>query len=183
MADPQHEGHRGAFIEQIGQDSHKGIYSAPNIVLLHAGTNDCNKSIEVETAPARLGNLIELILEHAPDAAVLVCKIIPSKRPDTQQRINDFNDALPDIVSGFTKKGKNVYLVDMHSALTIADLDDDLHPKDVGYVKMANKWYEAILAVDKKGWITEAGTPTTADDCQSTPSWYGEGKIADGAKV
>ncbi|GAW16078.1 hypothetical protein ANO14919_055010 [Xylariales sp. No.14919] len=185
MADKEHEGHRGYFIEQIGQASYVGIGAAPNIVLLHAGTNDCNKSIEVETAPSRLENLIDLILDHSPNATVLVCQIIPSKRYDTQLRINDFNDALPDIVSRFVKKGKKVAIVEMNKALTVADLKDDLHPKDEGYAKMADTYYGAILDADEKGWITKPDKPdsTSPEDCQPTPSWYNLGQIADGAKV
>ncbi|KAH8164209.1 hypothetical protein CIB48_g4019 [Xylaria polymorpha] len=185
MTDNYHEGHRGKFIEQIGEESYLGIGAGPNIVLLHAGTNDCNKSIEVDTAPERLANLIDLILDSSPDAVVLVCQIIPSKRSDTQVRIKNFNDALPDIVDQFVAKKKKVHLVDMNKALTIADLKDDLHPKDVGYAKMADTWYDAILAVDKKNWISKPGKPTSTspENCQSTPSWYKVGQIADGAKV
>ncbi|KAJ8127625.1 hypothetical protein O1611_g6011 [Lasiodiplodia mahajangana] len=185
MADNQHEGHRGKFIEEIGEESYVGIGAAANIVLLHAGTNDCNKSIDVDTAPERLGNLIDLILDHSSDAVVLVCQIIPSKRPDTQIRIKNYNDAIPDIVDKFVEDGKKVYLVDMNSALTQDDLADDLHPNDQGYAKMADTYYDAINAVDEKGWITEPGEPdsTSPDACASTPSWYYEGQIADGAKV
>ncbi|KAI0908236.1 hypothetical protein F4823DRAFT_599838 [Ustulina deusta] len=73
----------------------------------------------------------------------------------------------------------------MDKALTVADLADDLHPKNVGYAKMAATYYDAILAVDKKGWISKPGKPssTSPEACQSTPSWYNVGKIADGAKV
>ena len=57
--------------------------------------------------------------------------------------------------------GKHVHLVDMHSALTTADLIDGIHPNASGYDKMAAVWYNALRAVP--GSIgSPAATPTTS---------------------
>ncbi|MDP9869149.1 MULTISPECIES: hypothetical protein [Streptosporangium] len=32
-------------------------------------------------------------------------------------------------------------------------LQNDAHPTDAGYAKMADAWYSAISAADAKGWI------------------------------
>jgi lysophospholipase L1-like esterase len=48
--------------------------------------------------------------------------------------------------------GKHIALVDMYAAFTAnasyktALMNDDLHPKDTGYVLMAQTWYAAIKA-------------------------------------
>ncbi|KAJ8111527.1 hypothetical protein ONZ43_g5602 [Nemania bipapillata] len=189
MADRDHEGHRGFIIDEINTASDVGIYTAPNIVLLHAGTNDMNKDVDVGNAPERLENLINKIFEHSSHAAVFVCQIIPSTTTATQTRINAFNDAIPGVVSKYVNAGKNVTMVSMNKALTTADLKDNLHPNDGGYVKMADAYYAAIKEADKKGWILAPGkaelapSSTGPESCQSTPSWYKVGQIADGAKV
>jgi cellulase/cellobiase CelA1 len=51
--------------------------------------------------------------------------------------------------------GKHVHLVDMHSAVTTADLTDGIHPTAAGYDKMAATWYTALRAVP--GSIGTAG--------------------------
>ncbi len=189
FVDRQHEGHRGFRIEEISDDSDTGIYAAPNIVLLHAGTNDMYQNSYVEKAPARLGNLIDKIYKHSPNAALFVCQIIPSKTASIQSRIDDFNSAIPSLVAKYRDDGKHVTMVSMNKALTTSDLKDFLHPNDEGYVKMADAWYAAIKEADEKGWIVKPGkaeeppTNTSPSNCQASPSWYKIGKIADGAKV
>ncbi|KAI1428363.1 SGNH hydrolase-type esterase domain-containing protein [Xylaria sp. FL1777] len=187
--DDQHEGHRGYLIDEINSASDLGIYAAPNIVLLHAGTNDMYHDSNVGNAPTRLENLINKIYSHSPKAAVFVCQIIPSKTGSIQARINDFNDAIPSVVAKYVDAGKHVTMVSMNEALSTSDLADFLHPNDGGYVKMANAYYAAIQEADDKGWIVEPGeaqTPpssTSPDSCRASPSWYKIGQIATGAKV
>ncbi|KAL5341746.1 hypothetical protein BJX70DRAFT_395479 [Aspergillus crustosus] len=190
MSDQNHEGHRGYTIDGIADASSTGIWAAPNIALLHAGTNDMKDAIDLPNAPNRLADLMDLIWAHSEDAVILVCQIIPSTTSAIQGRVEDFNNALPALVDEYTGKGKTVALVAMNKALTTADLADNLHPKDEGYVKMANAYYAAIEAADEKGWISKPGkaqapppSPANAEDCRPTPSWYNVGQIADGAKV
>jgi hypothetical protein len=40
--------------------------------------------------------------------------------------------------------GENVSLVDMHSAISLSDMVDKLHPNDSGSSKMAQVWFHAI---------------------------------------
>ncbi|KAI0966099.1 SGNH hydrolase-type esterase domain-containing protein [Xylaria arbuscula] len=184
FADWEHEGHRGFIIDQINESSDLGIYAAPNVVLLHAGTNDMYHNIDVEAAPTRIGNLIDKIYEHSPNAAVFVCQIIPSKTASIQARIDDFNTAIPSLVDKYRNNGKSVTLVSMNNALTTSDLYDFLHPNDGGYEKMANAWYAAIEEADEKGWIVEPGTaenpPTDAnpESCQVSATTNGNFKPA-----
>ena len=58
-----------------------------------------------------------------------------------------FNAAIPGIVQSKVNAGKHVHLVDMHSALTTADLIDGIHPTAGGYDKMAARWYSALQSV------------------------------------
>ncbi|KAI0451451.1 SGNH hydrolase-type esterase domain-containing protein [Xylaria acuta] len=157
FADDQHEGHRGFLIDEINTASDLGIYAAPNVVLLHAGTNDMYPDSNVGNAPSRLENLINKIFAHSPKAAVFVCQIIPSKTSSIQARIDDFNNAIPAVVSKYVDAGKHVTMVSMNKALSTSDLADFLHPNDGGYVKMADAYYSAIQEADEKDWIVEPG--------------------------
>ncbi|KAI0095577.1 SGNH hydrolase-type esterase domain-containing protein [Nemania sp. FL0031] len=181
MTDRDHEGHRGFIIDEINTASDVGIFAAPNIVLLHAGTNDMNKDVDVGNAPSRLENLINKIFDHSPNAAVFVCQIIPSTTTATQARIDVFNDAIPSLVSKYITAGKNVTMVSMNTALTTADLKDNLHPNDGGYVKMADAYYAAIQEADAKGWILAPGQGEPASDGDFKPAWNKKGVVATGA--
>ncbi|KAL2828335.1 hypothetical protein BJY01DRAFT_255398 [Aspergillus pseudoustus] len=190
FADTAHEGYRGFFISEIGASSSLGRYAAPNIVLMHAGTNDMHKNIDILNAPSRLGDLIELVFETAPDAVIFVAQIIPANNAVKQARINDFNAAVPRVVQGFLDKGKKVVIVRMDRALSVADLHDELHPSVAGYAKMADAWYEAIEAADVDGLITKPGkamapppTPAGPENCRPSPNWYKTGAKALGPQA
>lgn len=188
MEDGDSEGHRGFVIDEIAGSSGIGMAAAPNIVLLHAGTNDMNKdNIDYRNAPNRLKKLMEKIWDYSPDALILVAKIIMSKTAQTQYRIEDFNHEIPEMVKSF--KDKKVAIVEMDTLLDRWDMKDNLHPADKGFRKMADAWYAAILDAEKQGLITKPGKASTPPDqtsvagCKSTPSWYNVGEIASGAKV
>jgi hypothetical protein len=53
--------------------------------------------------------------------------------------------------------GRHVHLVDMHAALTPADLIDGIHPNAGGYDKMAASWFAALRSVP--GSIGNPGQP------------------------
>jgi lysophospholipase L1-like esterase len=179
LPDLDNEGHSGWIISQIAgiADSVLATYR-PNIVTLHIGTNDMNRSIDVATAPARLGALIDQILRDAPDTTVLVATLVPSTDAGTEARVVAYNQAIPGVVTQRQGQGKHVRLVDM-SAVTAADMADSLHPNDNGYVKMANAFNLGVQQSLAAGWIHEpvqAG-PTCTD---ATGGWLGRGQIATG---
>src|SRR5262249_13855023 len=63
LPDTDNEGHSGWRIDQIAAsvDGWLSTYQ-PDVVLLHIGTNDMNQNYQVDTAPQRLGALIDRIL-------------------------------------------------------------------------------------------------------------------------
>lgn len=149
------EGHNGYTIDEISDQMPKSLPLRPNVVLLHAGTNDMNRPVDPSGAPQRLGRLIDKILNRCPDGVVLVAKIVLSKSPLIQNRINTFNAEIARVVSQRVEEGKHVLLVDMFDSLTTSDLADDIHPNSRGYKKMADKWRLGIEQAKEKGWIKE----------------------------
>jgi lysophospholipase L1-like esterase len=131
MADKDNQGHPGYTISQIRGVASGGLAFRPNVVLLHAGTNDLNRgnpaSEPNSDAPKRLGALLDDVLKAVPNAVVIVAKIIPAKNSGLAANIKTFNNALPAIVAERVKKGSKVSIVDMN-VLSLSELSDDLHP-------------------------------------------------------
>ncbi|MEV8504983.1 ricin-type beta-trefoil lectin domain protein [Actinoplanes sp. NPDC051475] len=155
LGDHDHEGHSGWKIRDIDASIDGWLRtSAPRTVLLHIGTNDINGNDDVANAPARLSALIDRIRNLAPVAEVFVATITPIADPAGEQRVRTFNAAVPGIVA---QKGARTHLVDLHAALTTADLADGLHPNAGGYDKMAVAWYAALKFVP--GSLTPVSRP------------------------
>jgi hypothetical protein len=92
MSDKDNEGHPGWVIDQISGAANTVANAGikPNVVLLHAGTNDCG-TYGWEDAHTRLGKLIDVVVAKWPEAAVIVAKIIPSTNANTLANIKSFN--------------------------------------------------------------------------------------------
>jgi lysophospholipase L1-like esterase len=197
LGDHDHEGHSGWRIDQLDANIAGWLRtSAPHAVLLHIGTNDVNQNFDLANAPARLSTLVDHILAAAAGVELFVAQITPEADPVLEARIRAYNAALPGVLQG---KGPHVHLVDMHSALTTADLADGVHPTAAGYARMGAVWYSALQSVpaalmpggppagtpvglvnansgrclDVTGGSTAAGTRTIIWDChgQANQQW------------
>lgn len=157
MHDNDNEGHSGFRINQIHDVMDKGLAMRPNVVLLHAGTNDLHRpEIDGETwaeAPQRLGRLLDKVLAGCPDALVMVAKIIQADNAQTVKNLQAFNDALPALVQERSSRGHKVMVVDQ-SVIGVAELIDNLHPSYAGYAHMGDIWYDAIKKAFEQRLIT-----------------------------
>lgn len=145
LGDHDHEGHSGWRIDQLDANIVGWLQAqAPRTVLLHIGTNDVNQNFDVANAPARLSALIDKIRATSPGVELFVATITPESDAAREARVLAYNAAIPGIVA---QKGPLTHLVDMHSALTTADLADGVHPNATGYDKMAARWYQALGTV------------------------------------
>jgi lysophospholipase L1-like esterase len=161
LPDTDNEGHSGWKINDIaGIATNRLSTYRPNIVTLHLGTNDLNQNDNVSTAPDRLGALIDQILVAAPDTTVVVAQLVLSKNASLNALVQTYNTAVASVVATRKNAGKHVQLVSM-SALTTADMSDDLHPNDAGYKKMAASFYAGIQTVIAAGWVKEPVTIST----------------------
>jgi len=125
----------------------------PNIILLMIGTNDVNNSIDLATAPMRLGALLDRMTTDAPSALIVVAKLTPTASDTTNVDVATYNNAIPALVQARAAAGKHILTVDMYAAMTANSsyrttlMHDGLHPNDAGYVVMAQTWYRAINGV------------------------------------
>jgi lysophospholipase L1-like esterase len=163
LGDHDHEGHSGWRIDQIDANIVGWVNTyQPHTVLLHIGTNDVLQNFNLSTAPNRLSTLIDHITNAAPSEEVFVAQIIPLANSSQETAVRNFNASIPGIVQSKVSAGKHVHLVDMHSALTTADLIDGIHPTASGYDKMAAVWYNALLSVSGSVGSPGGGGQTTA---------------------
>ena len=145
-----HEGHDGFTVES-GYSTYgtAGISSlipspafstVPDIVLLHIGTNDLTSTSAKSTTSDRLDTLLTKIVGVAPDALIVVAKVVPLGYSSSDW--DTYNAKIPTVVQTHAGKGQHVVMVDM-SKLPTSQLTG-VHPNDQGYAYMANIWYEAI---------------------------------------
>ena len=168
MPDNYNEGHNSATIRQIAQFATYSLPERPNIVLLHAGTNDLLSDTPADpydSAPERLGDLLDEIISACPDATILVAKIIHNDNPEVARRIAAFNSQIPGLVSARISAGhKNIAAVDFTSIGATEDLADHIHPTDATYRKMGDIWFSAIEDAANKGWIKDPVGPDPPDE-------------------
>src|SRR5215212_521685 len=182
LGDHDHEGHPGWRIDQIDANIVGWLRtSTPHTVLLHIGTNDVLQNFNLGTAPNRLSTLIDHITNTAPTAEVFVAQITPLANAGQDSAARTFNSAIPGIVQSKVNAGRHVHLVDMHSALTTADLTDGIHPTAGGYDKMAATWFNALRSVP--GSIGNQATVdllTNGNIESGTSGWsaFGAGAVA-----
>lgn len=137
----------------------------PNLILLHAGTNDLDDraqySVEGSDAQgmaSRLGDLIDQMVKACPDAVILVAMIIDTCDSHKASRHQAYVDLIPGVVKERRSKGNHVLAVDFTDFPT-SSLYDCLHPNPEGYKTMGDYWYDYIHQVPSK-WISK---PVGAD--------------------
>jgi len=140
-----HEGHDGYTVNQITGfvPPKKAFPMTPHIVLLHIGTNDMTMNMDPTSVANQLDTLISNIVQAAPDALVVVAKIVPLGYSNANY--TSYVAKIPDVVKAHASKNQNVVMVDMNT-LPSSDIkgSGDVHPTDKGYADMANLWYGVI---------------------------------------
>lgn len=137
------EGHSGWKIDQlVPLIPAPALEMVPHIILLMIGTNDMAQNDDLSEAPQRLGSLLDLLAENAPEALIVVATILPFGGASTA--VTTYNAAIPELVEERIAAGKHLLLVDQFDGFPTSELGDGVHPNQQGYARMATVWYEAI---------------------------------------
>lgn len=162
--DRNHEGHGGACAGACGNgyvviadNIRNGLgwldRTPPDIILLHAGTNDLTQNPGITDAwgVESILNEIDAWEQANHPVTVFVARIIRDvpNHGDYELPVAEYNASLDRIVGG--RSGDRVFLVDMEESAGLdyvldADMVDDLHPNESGYNKMADRWKSDLLA-------------------------------------
>ncbi|KAH7303623.1 hypothetical protein B0I35DRAFT_342432, partial [Stachybotrys elegans] len=163
MEDNDHQGHSGKMLADINGYWKESIQARPNVVLVHAGTNNMDLEVDLAGSPGVMEDIIDGLLRNAPDATVVVMPVIWAKDSRMQANTDAFNEKVKSIVETRQSASKHVLLAP--TDITADDLSDKKHPNNKGYQKMAESWFEAILEADSKGWLKEP-VKVDADDLE-----------------
>jgi lysophospholipase L1-like esterase len=140
-----HEGHDGITVTGITGyvPPAKAFSTTPHIVLVHIGTNDMTSNADPTTTANQLDTLVTNLVAAAPNALIVVAKIVPLGYTSTTY--NNYIAKIPGVVSAHAAKNEHVVLVEM-STLPTSDIrgSGNVHPTDQGYADMATIWYAAI---------------------------------------
>ncbi|MFI6966407.1 GDSL-type esterase/lipase family protein [Streptomyces sp. NPDC050255] len=164
--DADNEGH-GGFLATTTADQNllPGwlATTAPDIVVMHFGTNDVWSSIAPDTILAAYTKLVGQMRASNPAMKVLVAQLIPinpSSCTECAARTVAFNERIPGWAQGITTAQSPVTVVDQWTGFdTATDTYDGVHPNASGDAKMAARWYPALSALLTPGEPGEPGEP------------------------
>jgi lysophospholipase L1-like esterase len=159
MVDNDVEATSGDRIDQIAVKAELSLPYLPNLVIIHAGTNDITQNYELSTAHIRMGDLIDRLLSAVPGSVILVSTLIPNRNTIVDQKLREFNSKVEDLVNEKKSAGKYVFSVDLHDDIGLSpDTDlgqDGTHPTDAGYNKMAHGLYPGLQEIWNACVLTE----------------------------
>ncbi|PNP41723.1 hypothetical protein TGAMA5MH_06316 [Trichoderma gamsii] len=160
MSDGYFAAWSGRTIKYIADHVGPSLEQRPNIILLHAGTNDMNPNSAISTegndpqgAANRLGDLVDQMAAHCPDAIILVAMIVNTCDPNQSQRTKEYQALVPGVVRQRRDLGLHVIAIDFTSFPTSL-LQDCIHPTNDGYKKFGDYWYDFITQIPKD-WIKD----------------------------
>lgn len=151
MADNDHEGHSGKTLKTITTKWQKPIAAKPNLILIHAGTNNMDLNEDLDTAPTLYANMLDGMFNEYNDVVILVVPVIYSKKAHLNKNRETFNAKLKTIVKERQDKGKHIHITAVD--ITDADLSDEKHPNIQGYNKFADAFFAGVNRVNDKGWL------------------------------
>lgn len=120
----------------------------PDIVMLHLGSFDVFGGAPAATVSASLGRVIDSVRRSRPNAAFYVSTLIPTAYPWLTTPLAAVNALMPALVASKNQPGSPVRLVPLAAGFSNpgSELIDGIRPSAAGAQKMANGWYEALVA-------------------------------------
>ncbi|KAH7163459.1 SGNH hydrolase-type esterase domain-containing protein [Dactylonectria estremocensis] len=161
MPDNDHEGHSGEYLREISTYWELSIRARPNVVLIHAGTNNMDKEVELNNSLALMENIIYGIMDEAPEAVVFVAPIIWANDTRMQANTDKFNGDLNSTI--LEMQDNELRILQVPIDIGLSDLSDRKHPNNKGYQKMAKAWFDAIADAHARGWLQDP-IPLNASD-------------------
>ena len=143
-----HEGHPGYRADQLlaGLSRWVSEATAPDIVLLHAGTNDILQGEGVASTVQDLRLIILTLRYYNPNVKVLISKIIPTSDPVVNEQIEALNVSINNISYSMNTGNSQILIVDHYSGFDADRLTyDGIHPNSQGSQQIASNFYNALV--------------------------------------
>lgn len=172
--DQDHEGHYGFRVDMLAANAEGWATAAqPDIVLVHAGTNDISQGQSVDSTLSDLADLVAVLRAANPAITVLIAQLIPCD-PTSGQGVGYCNPAnmtllnsqIPDLAVSLDTTTSRVIAVDHAAGFNATtDLADGLHPNAAGDQKIAARWLAALQPL-----LSTPPTPTPAPTATPAPT-------------
>ncbi len=145
--DADHAGVTGQWTFELGERLPYLLAElpAPDLVLLHSGTNDIAGGADPATVGRETAAIVAQLRAANPEVRVLLALIIPVfGEPEANEGIAALNAELTALAAGTP----GVDVVD-HNTDFDADANyiDEFHPSAAGATEMANRWLDAIASL------------------------------------
>jgi lysophospholipase L1-like esterase len=151
--DGDNEGHGGILATNMASANQLPPWlaaSAPDMVMMHLGTNDVWSGRTNQQILAAFTTLVGQMRAQNPNMKILVAQIIPmdSRACATcAQGVVSLDAAIPAWAAGLSTAQSPITVVDQWTGFnTTTDTGDGVHPNDAGNQKISDKWYPALAA-------------------------------------
>jgi len=114
----------------------------PDVILLHAGTNDLNPAGDQSSLWTTIGGIRTTINNWEASnwpVTVIYSRIINTSPTNTETTTFN-NNVRANVVLPAISSNDQAIWVNHESALSSSDFSDYLHPNETGYAKMADVW-------------------------------------------
>lgn len=173
--DLDHEGHWGWRADRLLQYINQWAYQTePDIVLLHAGTNDTRQGETISSTVGELGKIIDEIRTVNPQVIILFAQLVGG---DSNSRIASLNMEIAKLAAQKNTSQSRIILVNQSTGFnTQTDTYDGIHPNSAGEQKIAGKWFEALKTVLTVGPLPLRTPENPANTANGLDYKYYQGK-------
>ncbi|MBW0105160.1 GDSL-type esterase/lipase family protein [Pseudonocardia sp. KRD291] len=146
LPDHEHEGRSGITAARMALSAGGWVLAAdPDVVLLHAGTNDLIAGASGATVARRLDALLARIFTAAPDAHVVMAGVwAPLARQGAARA--ELARLSPGVAAAHRARGHSVEFVDTSRLFAGSGTVDGLHAGPAAYRLIARMWADRIEA-------------------------------------
>ncbi|KAF4490325.1 acetylxylan esterase [Fusarium agapanthi] len=163
----------GKTVKYINDHIDPSLEQRPNLILIHAGTNDMNSNRQISTdgnlpqeTTNRLKSMAEKMVSKCPDATIIIGMITDVCDSEwyhfQRERIKIYRDHVAKLAAELSSNGSYVLAADF-GPFDDTLLSDCVHPTQKGYESLGDWWYDFIHQIPK-GWIKDPVGPDPIRD-------------------
>ena len=149
--DINHEGHWGWRADEVlAKIDGWAEQTAPNIVLIHLGSNDIHQKQKNKATVEELRQIIATLRKHNERIEIFLARLIPIADKPLNMKVEELNNLLSNMAQSTTTDDSPVHIVNQYEGFdAFKDTYDGVHPNRSGIEKMAQKWHKALMTISK----------------------------------
>ncbi|KAF5646818.1 acetylxylan esterase [Fusarium sp. NRRL 52700] len=152
----------GKTVQYINDHIDPSLEQRPNLILIHAGTNDMNSNHHISTdgnhpqgTANRMRSMVEKMMHRCPDATIIVGMITDVCDKEwyhlQRERIKIYRGHVAELAAELSANGSHVLAADF-GPFDDTLLSDCVHPTQKGYEVLGDWWYDFVHQIPE-GWI------------------------------